>query len=547
VTRAATLGDLLEQRAAEHPGAPALTMADGAGWVTWSFQQLHDASHRMAAALASEGVRQGDRVLMLMKPSHRFYATVFALGLIGATPVLVDPGMGAKRLLECIEQIAPRVVIALSAVHAVRVLYARRAFRTAEVIVTDGARWFWGGSTVAGLMAKNTEGTRFSGPAVDPTDAAAIVFTSGSTGTPKGVRFEHGMFVGATRTLAAGLGLGPGMVTLETFAAFVLIDVALGMTAVVPDMDLSKPAQADPAKLLRAIEEHRPQVAFASPIVLRKIIERATSSGVQLPTLRTVISGVAPVPGALHQRLRAVAPNVNLAVNYGATEALTVTHVGSDEVLGETWARAGRGDGTCVGRLFPEMALRIVGIHDGPLPSDAPSLVDGAIGEILVAGPVVSPEYVDRPDANTIAKVRDRSGTLWHRTGDLGWRDPQGRLWFAGRVAHRVETADGMLPSVPVEGVFDDHPGVRWTALVGVGGPPEEPVLCVELEPGATLDDAGARALLARADGTRWAGRVRAILLVPRFPVDARHNAKIRREDLRAHAAQNAGSIRRVP
>jgi acyl-CoA synthetase (AMP-forming)/AMP-acid ligase II len=532
----ANIAALLHARATERPDATALIFPNGrGGWIEWTYAQVRDRAWQYAAGFTASGVVRGDRVLMLMKPSHEFYGVLFGLLAVGAVPVLLDPGMGVKNVLACVGEANCRAMVAIPPAHVVR-LFARSTFASVELPFTAGSRWFWGGLTLDHVLAAAGD-TPFELPSFAPADEAAIVFTSGSTGTPKGVSFRHGMFDAVTSILGGAFALGPGRTTVETFAAFVLIDLALGMRAVIPDMDMSKPAQADPNKVLDAFLAHDADVAFASPVVLRKLVGAAQDRKVTLPRLRTVLSGVAPVPGALHAALREVAPAVDLRVNYGATECLTVAAIGTDEVLGETWARTKRGDGTCVGHVLPSMRVAIAPVTEDSLGTwqGDRALPSGEIGEILVSGPVASPEYKDRPDANALAKVPDASGSFWHRTGDLGWVDEQGRLWFCGRKTHRVQTGASFVPCVPVEGVFNDHPAVRRSALVGEGPRgDEQPVLLVELHSGVAWTDAMSADLLALAAGTRWEGTVTRVQSHPGFPVDARHNAKIRRDDLRA-------------
>lgn len=535
---------LLDAQADARPDATALIFAKGQATTSWTFAELRDQAHRYAHGFADAGIGRGDRTLLLMKPCLDFYAVVFGLLAVGAIPVLMDPGMGVGPLLTCVREAKPKALIAISPVHAVRT-FVRGPFASVEVLITAGSRWFWGGTTLARCLEAAEGAGPFQIADFEASDEAAIVFTSGSTGVPKGVSFRHGMFRSVTEVLREAIGLCEGRVTLETFAAFVLIDVALGMTAVVPDMNLSKPATADPRKLVEALVTHDCDVAFASPVVLRKITAQCASDGVTLSALRTVLSGVAPVPGELHGALRSVAPGATLAVNYGATECLCATHIDSDEVLGETWALTQQGAGTCVGRPFPGMQVRIAHVRDDTIEAltDDLLLPAEAIGEILVRGPIASPEYKDRPDANLASKIIDGDG-FWHRTGDLGYLDPSGRLWFCGRKAHRVETAEGMVPAVPVEGVFNRHDAVRRSALVGVGpAGSQRAVLCVEpLEPSAWTDQL-TQDMLGLASGTRWEGTVAEILVHPSgFPVDARHNAKIRRDELARWATSRVAS-----
>jgi acyl-CoA synthetase (AMP-forming)/AMP-acid ligase II len=158
------------------------------------------------------------------------------------------------------------------------------------------------------------------------------------------------------------------------------------------------------------------------------------------------------------------------------------------------------------------------------------------VGEIVVRGPVATRRYYGRDAATRLAKIADRDGGFWHRMGDVGYLDERGRLWFCGRKAHRVVRRDGGT-SFPVmcEGVFNTHPDVYRTALVGVDA---EPVLVVERHPDRGRDRARLvgelRALGAQHAVTKDIERV---LFHDAFPVDIRHNAKIFREQLAVWAA----------
>jgi len=165
----------------------------------------------------------------------------------------------------------------------------------------------------------------------------------------------------------------------------------------------------------------------------------------------------------------------------------------------------------------------------------------GEIGEIAVSGPIVTREYYKRPEATALAKIRADDGTIWHRMGDCGRIDASGRLWFCGRKAHRVETGSRTLFTIPCEAVFNQHPKVFRTALVGIGPRGSQtPVLCVELEKSAGALDETALATELRALGATHSHTrdITRILFHPAFPVDVRHNAKIGREQLALWASE---------
>jgi len=127
--------------------------------------------------------------------------------------------------------------------------------------------------------------------------------------------------------------------------------------------------------------------------------------------------------------------------------------------------------------------------------------------------------------------------------GDLGWFDADGRLWFCGRKSQRLVTADATLCTEQVEPVFDTHPDVRRTALVGLGERgAQRPVLCVELRSGVAPTEQARIADELRHIGAGFVhtAAIEAIVFHPGFPVDIRHNAKIGREQLAAWAQRQA-------
>ena len=372
-----------------------------------------------------------------------------------------------------------------------------------------------------------------------------MLFTSGSTGVAKGAVYTHGVFAAQVESLRRTYGIEPGEVDLPTFPLFGLFGPALGMTAIIPEMDATRPAHVDPRKILDAIRFFGVTNLFGSPALIQRIGRYAEKRGQRaFPTLRRVVSAGAPVPWQAIQRFAALlAEGVQIHTPYGATEALPVCSIGSDEILRETRLRTAEGVGVCVGRPVEGMTVKIIRISDGPIPtwSDDLELPTGDIGEIGVQGSVVTASYWNRPESTALAKIADPiHGGFYHRMGDLGYVDASGRIWFCGRKSQRVITKDGTLFTIPCEGVFNAHPAVSRTALVGRSRDGVvEPVLCVEREKDVlTPGDEGLRRQLldlgARHAHTR---SIRTILFHPSFPVDIRHNAKIFREKLAVWAA----------
>lgn len=500
--------------------------------VTLDYRQLDARSDAMAAGLAGYGIGRGVRTVVMVRPSPEFFLLMFALFKLGAVPVLVDPGIDKRALKQCLDEAQPQAFIGIPLAHVARL--ALRWAPSATRLVTVGRRLGWGGTSLAALERAGAS----AGPMLADTDGedmAAILFTSGSTGVPKGVVYRHRHFVGQIQLLGSAFGMEAGGVDLPTFPPFALFDPALGLTSVIPDMDPTRPAQADPARLHDAIQRFGVTQLFGSPALMRVLAKH----GRPLPTVTQVTSAGAPVPPDVVATIRSLLPaDAQFWTPYGATECLPVAVVEGRE-LERTRAATEAGAGTCVGSVVEPNEVRIIAIDDAPLAdwSQARVLATGEVGEITVAGPTATDSYFNRPQATAAAKIRetlaDGSTRIVHRMGDVGYFDAQGRLWFCGRKTHRVETAQGPLYTEQVEPVFNTVPGVARTALVGVGpAGAQVPVLCVELQRGQSDSPALREALRAKAAARLPDANLQHVLVHPAFPVDIRHNAKIGREKL---------------
>ena len=538
------IASLLPRRAAERPHQLAVACPvgrDAAGRVSYShytFAQLDRESDLLARGLRASGIGAGCRTVLMVTPSLDFFALTFALFKAGAIPVLIDPGMGVWKLRRCMKEARPSAFIGVQKAHLARILFGWGRGRRQTLITVGRKSRLCGGIDLAALRLlgrQSVEQPFFEG---DIDDLAAILFTSGSTGSPKGAIYSHRMFLTQVRLLQETYGIEAGETDLSTFPLFALFGPALGMTAVIPDMDPTRPAQVNPERIAEAIDDFGISNMFGSPALIRRVGRWGVEQRHPFPTLRRVISAGAPVPApVLAQMAQLLADGVQVHTPYGATEALPVATIGSDEVLAETRFRTDMGKGICVGRPLAGIELAVIGIDDLPIKhwTDSLKVPTGQIGEICVCGPQVSRAYDHRADANRLGKIADTNDRIWHRMGDLGYLDDDGRLWFCGRKAHRVIGAGQVWFTIPVEAVFNTHPDVYRTALVGLGKPGRQtPALCVELEAGVAADqwlrihDELVR-LAARFDHTR---DIHQLLHHPGFPVDIRHNAKIFREQL---------------
>ncbi len=565
----------LERNARAFPDKPAVIHPDRrgpAGYRTITYGELQRTVEELARGFRRAGITRGTRTVLMAPPGPELFALCFALFRVGAVPVVVDPGMGVRRMLHCYRAVGAEAFIGPPLAQLVRVL-GRRTFAAVRVPVTLGRRRLGRGHTLTALRTTPATGSRADAAA--PTggdDLLMIGFTTGSTGPAKGVEYTHRMALSIARQIEEVHGRTRDDVSLVTLPFYGVLDLVYGSTLVLAPLAPARVARADPALLLDALERFRVTTMFASPALLRNLAGHLTGPARgrhPLPDLRCVVSGGAPVPDTVVAALRRVLDEkAKIHVTYGATEVLPITSIEAAEILGDdvethredaeaeggagavaatgagTAARSAAGEGTCVGRPVPGTRVTIVPVTDGPLARLDPTtgLPAGRVGEILVHGDSVSKRYHRAPHSDAAHKVTEvrpdgEDSRIWHRTGDLGHLDAEGRLWFCGRTAQRVRTGYRDLHTVRCEGVFNAHPLVRRTALVGTGpAGAQRPVICVEIETGTGLDESGWTELVAElrtmAEGHAATTGLHEFLRHPGFPVDIRHNAKIGREEL---------------
>lgn len=537
------IAERIRERAVEQPFDRAVVVPvdrDAAGrraYAHWTFAQLHRAIHRYVHGLGALGIGRGMRVLLMVKPSLEFFGLTFALQRMGAVPVLIDPAMGRLNVLGAISEVASEAFIAVPRGHVARLLYPK-SFSSVRIHVTVGRRWFWGGATLDDVVLQGQDPEPLAPVDTEPDDLAAILFTSGSTGAPKGVLYTHRIFDTQVQIFSRDFGIHPREVDLSAFPLFSLFSAALGVTVIVPDMDATRPALVDGAKIIESIEDQGVTYAFGSPAFWHRVAGYCEENGKSLAGLRRVLMAGAPAPVSLLERLEALIDrSADIYTPYGATECLPITLPSARSLLATKAHRASEGRGTCVGRPMRGTAVKIIEVTDDPIEriEDAKLVKPGKIGEICVYSGVTTQGYFRRPKDDAASKMRGPEG-LWHRMGDVGWIDEDGELWFCGRKSQRVRTRSGTLYTVCVEGVFNQHPAVYRSALVGVGAPGKErPVIVIECHPdqapasNATL----VQELLEFGAQNPLTASIQTVLFHSSFPVDARHNAKIRREDLR--------------
>ena len=509
-----------------------------------SFGELGERIEENAAGLAAHGVNPGDRVAVLVPPGIDLAAITYGCWRLGAVVVLVDGALTPPQMTAALKAANPKYLIGIE-----RALAASRTLR-------------WPGVRIALAPLEATQAQLFKvagdlqslsrNATVDPSrplptenDEAAVIFTSGSTGPSKGVRYTHGQ-IAAQRNIITGLyNITADDSLVAAFAPFALYGPMLGITSVVPDMDVSAPASITARTLAAAVDAVDATLVFASPAALastlRSYHEVAPKHLMALENVRLLLSAGAPIRTDLFDQAKAIFPNAIAYTPYGMTEVLPVSTISLPEIH-----EAGSGNGVCVGKPAPGVEVQI-------------DPIEGAdFGEIVVRAPHARLAY-DRlwhttyraslppgTDSQPSGWTSEPEGWTsepegWHRTGDVGYLDAQGRLWMGGRLADVLHTTAGPVAPVRLEQAIETISGVAMAAVVGVG--PEglqQSVAIVELD--NPVKKAGLSSLdlidavRRRSADTEGAQVCVAVLSIPKLPVDRRHNSKIDRAALRTWA-----------
>ncbi len=557
------LADIVLRVAREDPERIAVVDLDG--WESYgtrrykrhSYAELSADAESVAVGLREMGIAELTRIVFMSPPSYETAVIGAALTRVGAFSIWIDPSVGYRNIAERLSRVHPEAFVGNALAHLGRITFGWGPRDLRKLVLTESPL-LPGGRIITGFPpfpgARSITSLRRQVPAepepphVGPDDPCAVLYTTGSTGPAKPSLYLHRNFCQVFRNAHHSWRWDPDnevSVDMAVFPAFLFIPISAGGTMVVPPIDFARqsPAQVDSAALIQVINDCKVGSFFAAPVLIENLAREALARNLTMPSLKRVIGAGAPIAGPVERMMSAVmASDGEVAANYGATEAMPSTELGSREHLDGLWNLTEQGAGVCVGYALPGVELKIIDIVDGPTESieETSQLPTGQVGEILVRGKHVSPEYYLDPESTRKNKVPDPQGD-WHRFGDVGYLDAQDRLWVCGRVSQRVRAQGGNVFPLQVEPLFDAHPMVRRSGLVGVPPPAgEQPVLCVEVEPDVDNDDLpGLRQeLLALAADSYIANNIHAILFKRRLPVDPRHNSKIERPQLAKWAAR---------
>jgi len=491
-----------------------------------TFAELLQAANRAAALLQKSGLKEGDAALIFQPMSAQLYVALMAVFQLGMVAMFLDLSAGREHLEQCCALYPPQALIASSKAHLLRVrsptLQQIPVKYSIGFPIPGASRW-----ESAQRLQPFTQIT----PCTADTPAL-LTFTSGSTGQPKAVVRSHGFLIAQHQVLQKNLELTAEKIDLTTLPIFALANLASGVTSLIPDADLRFPGKVSADRIIQQIQTYQPHSTAASPAFLARLVKHCQTRDLSLSSFKKIFSGGAPVFPKLLEQLQHIAPQAKVTAVYGSTEAEPIAHL-HQQIQPHDLEQMAQGHGLLAGLPVSEIRLRILphqwGQPIGPYAQkefDQICLSHNQAGEIVVSGAHVLSGYLHgRGNKETKFQVNEAT---WHRTGDEGYLDEQGRLWLLGRCSARIQDHLGVLYPFAVETAASQHPAIYRTAMVQLHG---QRVLVIELKPGVSDKDwtstENERSPLHSFHQTLAWAHIQSYKIVKRIPVDKRHNAKV--------------------
>ncbi len=533
------VASLMADVARSLPSKPALVFERNGSHETISFSQLWQDANSVVGGLKKLGLTEGDRVIVMIPMSIDLYVCLLAIIQMGAIAVFVDPWIGAKQIARFSAFAEPTAFIGINKSHLLR--WSNGRLRNIAISVTNEFRIgpFLASHSLSKLKSSQPD-TQVA--AVTPDQTALITFTSGSSGNPKGANRTHRFLKSQHLALKKEFPYQPDDIDMPMFPVFALNNLVTGITSVVPEMDFRKVAEVSGDRILAQMKDWKITTCTASPPLLDRLADAIESRGSGGFHLRRALTGGAPVSDQQLQRWTSIfASNAQpepaeIIVAYGSTEAEPVGHInGLDRINND-----GKSRGYCTGKPSSLVQTKIIPITKGVFdleqrPLEEVELPQGEIGELIVAGDHVCRDYYKNEEATRENKLIDKDGTVWHRMGDTGYFDDEGKFWLVGRVHSTIFRDSGIVHPQIIEQIAKTASAeVLQVAAIGLNDPIlEVAVGLVVFTESENQNEIELEIRVALKNENQPCERV--LFTDQPLPVDPRHNSKIDYEKVLEH------------
>ncbi|QUM85602.1 AMP-binding protein [Moritella sp. 28] len=487
-----------------------------------TYAELLNLVNRYQQLWRSKGWKATDRVIIILKPSQHLYAIALSMTAIGIIPVFIDTGMGRKKIQMAIQDANAKAIISFSAL--IKLFWFIPSLWRLERLAVDNPGIGYG--CILQQLALKTTAVPIC-IARNNTDHGLITFTSGSTGRPKGADRTHCSLVNQHRAISLLEGDGENAIDSPCFPMIVLHNLSCGMSTIIPKVDFADPAGVNAGIVIEQLKQADVTQISGAPAYISKLVDWLLSHNQSMTDIGQVVVGGATVPVELAKRILQAFPNAHGIIIYGSTEAEPISTIDMKTYITDH----NHADGYLVGMPHEFCDVLIADVSDDCCHESSLGLgikKQGQVGEILVSGEHVLQQYLDNPSANRENKIPRNNGLVWHRTGDTGLLDRQGRLWLTGRVKDIIYVNNESLQAYPIERALDALKDVTRAALISHES---RVYLFLQLKTEINIGLQEQIQQILRQSGIQLV----LSLVLPKIPVDGRHNSKIDRPMLREH------------
>lgn len=434
-----------------------------------SYGELDKKSQALATYFSRAGLQSGHRVLLALSVTLDLYVTIAALWRLGAVIVFPEPALGLSGLKHAVSIAEPDAVVTAGKYRLLP--WISRSVRQIKRNIT---------------LPKSYPDAVHEIYTNQKNDAALISFTSGSTGTPKAIIRSHKFLLAQNKFLMPLIGQAEeDDIDLVVFPIFVIANLAMGLTSVLPNWPLSQHARVS-SENIQGLIKARNITRLLVPPVICETLSKASNP----PSLRVIFTGGGPVFPDLLKRLAQNFPTADIVSVYGSTEAEPIAHQHLKDIPANVFDKMKTGHGLFAGHPVKDIDIDILD------------------DEIIVAGEHVNKGYMNGVgDAENKLK---RGKQVWHRTGDAGHIDEDGHLWLRGRLNAK---ASDFYP-FEIEVAARQWDGVVQAALIPNSTPPTLALIGDEPETDAWKIHAAQFGELK-------------IIKLNTLPMDKRHRSKI--------------------
>jgi long-chain acyl-CoA synthetase len=424
-------------------------LASGAARPT--FRELHDRVAGIVAALSGHGFQASDGLALLLPNEHDYLELVYACAWLGVTVVPVNIRLSQMEVDHVIADASPRGLIRHSS------------------LPTPTVKLSW--ELVLDQEHLEVQSKSHPEPIYNPEAILALVYTSGTTGHPKGVAVSHANILANIDHLNYWMPYRESSVHLHAAPIFHIIDFPFMFAAPAFGACQVTIPKFSPQSFCETVERERVSQSVLVPTMINMLTQFDKLGNYDLTSLETLAYGGSPMAPELIRRIRAILPNLKLLQGYGLSETGFLTGLEDHEHTEDRLMSCGR---TC-----PGIDLRVVD-------ESGKELETGRHGELVARGANVMRGYWNNSE-ETKQAFRDS----FFRTGDFGYRDPEGYFYILDRLKDMIVTGGENVYSGEVEAVIYQHPAVREAAVFGIPDPQwgELVAACVVRKQGKTLSE----------------------------------------------------------